>query len=86
MITLSSALPLHGETLFTSLLLSSSVKSQITELNKYIVWAKMLMNCNNKRKHADVNYYKESFKLLWWLNTINIIYVNLLKERNFGDG
>ena len=29
----------------------------------------MLINCNNKRKHDDVNYYKESFKF----NTIKLM-------------
>ena len=29
------------------------------------MWAKMLINYNNKRKHDEVNYYKETFKLTW---------------------
>ena len=36
--------------MFRQKLLSSSVKSQSTKLNKYILWAKMLINYNNKRK------------------------------------
>ena len=40
-------------------------KLQSTELKKYIVKAKMLINYNNKGKHDDVKYYKEGFNLTW---------------------
>ena len=40
-------------------------KLQSIKLNIIIVWAKMLINYKSERKHDNVKYYKESFKLTW---------------------